>query len=343
MIDDDIATITRCFGKFEVVEAQALDKPAEVKSNRGRQAANPKPEAVKTFASKIFASHEFGYRRITIERPLRLSWQFSDERIASLRFESGALGSAMQWIYAEYGEEQWKDDADCPHYGQLGEHHVEIRAYLKSHFADLKEKQIKDLLDASTWLAQKAVLLKARALQGEIGTVQFDDFNGYDDAIKAASKRAGHGDKFALDAKEQKQIADAVSWKNPAAAKVIKKVHKGKAKPLYGLFDVNKEVIEYQADGELRDFENVALDPSRTVSESIEAYFIAEVQPHVADAWIDASKRDAKDGEIGIVGYEIPFNRHFYQYQPPRPLEEIDADLDAVSAEIMALLREVHS
>ena len=347
MIDDDIATITRCFGKFEVVEAQALDKPAEVKSNRGRQATNskltPKPEAVKTFASKIFATHEFGYRRITIERPLRLSWQFSDERIASLRFESGALGSAMQWIYAEYGEEQWKDDADCPHYGQLGEHHVEIRAYLKSHFADLKEKQIKDLLDASTWLAQKTVLLKARALQGEIGSAQFDDFNGYDDAIKAASKRAGHGDKFALDAKEQKQIADAVSWKNPAAAKVIKKVHKGKAKPLYGLFAVNKEVIEYQADGELRDFENVALDPSRTVSASIEAYFIAEVQPHVADAWIDASKRDAKDGEIGIVGYEIPFNRHFYQYQPPRPLEDIDADLDAVSAEIMALLREVHS
>jgi type I restriction enzyme M protein len=134
-----------------------------------------------------------------------------------------------------------------------------------------------------------------------------------------------------------------VSWKNPAAEKVIKKVHKGKAKPLYGLFDVNKEVIEYQADGELRDFENVALDPSRTVSASVEAYFIAEVQPHVADAWIDASKRDAKDGEIGIVGYEIPFNRHFYQYQPPRPLEAIDADLDAVSAEIMALLREVHS
>jgi len=106
---------------------------------------------------------------------------------------------------------------------------------------------------------------------------------------------------------------------------------------------VNQEVIEYQADGELRDLENVALDPTRTVNEVNEAYFTAEVQPHVPDAWIDASKRDAKDGEIGIVGYEIPFNRHFYQYQPPRPLEEIDADLDAVSAEIMALLREVHS
>jgi type I restriction enzyme M protein len=339
MDEGDIATITRCFGNFEAVVAQALDKPAEVKSNRGRQAANPKPEAVKTFASKIFATHEFGYRRITIERPLRLSWQFSTEHIASLRFESGALGSAMQWIHAKYGAEQWKDDADCPHYGQLGEHQVEIRAYLKSHFADLKEKHIKDLLDANTWRAQMVVLRKARALQGEIGSAQFDDFNGYDEAIKAASKRAG----ITLDAKEKKQIADAVSWKNPAAEKVVKKVHKGKATPLYGLFDVNKEVIEYQADGELRDFENVALDPSRSVSASVEAYFMAEVQPHVPDAWIDASKRDAKDGEIGIVGYEIPFNRHFYQYQPPRPLEEIDADLDAVSAEIMALLREVHS
>jgi len=339
MDEGDIATITRCFGNFEVVEAQALDKPAEVKSNRGRQAANPKPEVVKTFAGKIFATHEFGYRRITIERPLRLSWQFSDERIASLRFESGALNAAMRWIYIEYGQDHWQDAADCELYGQLDDYAVEIRAYLKSQFADLKEKQIKDLLDASTWLAQKAVLLKARALQGQIGTVQCDDFNGYDEAIKVASKQAG----ITLDTKEKKQIADAVSWKNPAAEKVIKKVHKGKAAPLYGLFDVNKEVIEYQADGELRDFENVALDPSRTVSASVEAYFIAEVQPHVADAWIDASKRDAKDGEIGIVGYEIPFNRHFYQYQPPRPLEDIDADLDVVSAEIMALLREVHS
>ena len=164
MDEADIATITRCFGQFEVVQAQALDKPAEVKSNRGRQAANPKPETVKTFASQIFASHEFGYRRITIERPLRLSWQFSNERIASLRFESGALGSAMQWIYTEYGQDHWQDAADCELYGQLDDYAVEIRAYLKSHFADLKEKQIKDLLDASTWLAQKAVLLKAKSV-----------------------------------------------------------------------------------------------------------------------------------------------------------------------------------
>ena len=347
MDEADIATITHCFGDFEVVDARELDKPAEQKSNRGRQSANPKTDAPKTFASKIFASHEFGYRRITIERPLRLSWQFSDERLAGLRFESGALNGAMQWIYAEFGQDrgqgQWSDAPDSPDYGDLLAHADAIRIHLKRHFADLKEKQIKDLLDRETWLNQKRVLLKARQLQQLIGTAQSDDFNTYDDALKAASKQAG----ITLESKEKKQISDAVSWKNPAAEKVIKKLYKDKkasaATPLYGLFAVGKDLVEYQTDGDLRDFENIALDPSRSVNEINEAYFLKEVQPHVPDAWIAADKRDAKDGEIGIVGYEIPFNRHFYQYQPPRPLEEIDADLDAVSKEIMDLLREVHS
>jgi hypothetical protein len=98
MSGDDIATITKCFGNFEVVDARELDKPAEAKSNRGRQSANPKTEAAKTFAAKIFKTHEFGYRRITIERPLRQSYQFSDERIATLRFESGALNSACNGL-----------------------------------------------------------------------------------------------------------------------------------------------------------------------------------------------------------------------------------------------------
>ena len=73
------------------------------------------------------------------------------------------------------------------------------------------------------------------------------------------------------------------------------------------------------------------------IKDNLETYI-----QYVPDAWIDAGKRDEKDGELGIVGYEIPFNRHFYVYTPPRALEEIDRDLDAVSREIMALLREVH-
>jgi len=334
MDESDIATITRSFGDFEVIQARELDKPTEQKSNRGRQSANAKTAAPKTFASKIFNTHEFGYRRITIERPLRESYQFSDERIAELRFAPKPLNAVMQWAYAEYGA-NWTDHADCEQYGLLSEHEAAIRKQIKSHFSELKEKQIKDLLDSKTWATQKQILLKAKQLQQSIGTAQHDDMNSYDAVLKATDIK--------LDTKEKKQITTAVSWKNPEAEKVIKKIHKTKANPLYGLFEVNKQIIEYKADGDCRDHENVALDPSQSVNDINEAYFKKEVQPHVPDAWIDANKKDDKDQEIGIVGYEIPFNRHFYQYQPPRDLVDIDADLDKVSAEIMELLREVHS
>lgn len=80
-------------------------------------------------------------------------------------------------------------------------------------------------------------------------------------------------------------------------------------------------------DPALRDTENVPL------KEDVQAYFAREVLPYAPDAWIDRDKTK--------VGYEIPFNRHFYKYVPPRPLEEIDADLKALSAEIMELLKEV--
>jgi type I restriction enzyme M protein len=82
-----------------------------------------------------------------------------------------------------------------------------------------------------------------------------------------------------------------------------------------------------ESDPELRDTENVPL------KEDIHAYFEREVKPHVPDAWIDEDKTK--------IGYEIPFNRHFYKYIPPRPLEEIDADLKAVSQEIIERLKEV--
>ncbi|MCU8070486.1 class I SAM-dependent DNA methyltransferase [Shewanella sp. SM32] len=101
--------------------------------------------------------------------------------------------------------------------------------------------------------------------------------------------------------------------------------------------EVCKTKGEREPATDLRDNENVPLN------EDIDVYFSREVLPHVPDAWIDTSKTDPLDGKVGLVGYEIPFNRHFYQYQPPRSLEEIDADLDAVAKDIMQLLAEVHS
>ncbi|EIQ1512879.1 SAM-dependent DNA methyltransferase [Vibrio parahaemolyticus] len=101
--------------------------------------------------------------------------------------------------------------------------------------------------------------------------------------------------------------------------------------------EVCKTKGKVEANPDLRDNENVPL------TETVDEYFAREVLPHVPDAWIDTKKTDELDGEVGVVGYEIPFNRHFYVYEPPRALEAIDADLDAVSAEIMQLLQEVHS
>ena len=80
-----------------------------------------------------------------------------------------------------------------------------------------------------------------------------------------------------------------------------------------------------QPDSTLRDTENVPL------SEDVQAYFEREVLPHAPDAWIDPEKTK--------VGYEIPFNRHFYVFKPPRPLAEIDADLKQTTDRILAMIQ----
>ncbi|HCH0769437.1 TPA: SAM-dependent DNA methyltransferase [Vibrio parahaemolyticus] len=126
-----------------------------------------------------------------------------------------------------------------------------------------------------------------------------------------------------LSATQQKLIVKYLGEHDDDAETCLVKSGKDKGKP--------------EANPDLRDNENVPL------TETVAEYFAREVLPHVPDAWIDESKIDELDGQVGIVGYEIPFNRHFYVYEPPRKLEEIDADLDAVSAEIMQLLQEVHS
>ena len=119
-----------------------------------------------------------------------------------------------------------------------------------------------------------------------------------------------HSRKSRWKAAEQKLFRSVFTQKNPEAERVSKSGFGG-----------------YEPDTKLRDFENVPL------KDDIDAYFEREVRPHVPDAWMDRSKDK--------VGYEINFNRHFYEYTPPRPLEEIDADLKKAEGKIMRLLREV--
>ena len=345
MGEDDIRLITRTFGDFEHIAPTplgelGLEKAPEQKYGRGRQSATGKTEAPKTFASKIFSSTDFGYRRLTIERPLRLSAQITDAAISALRFAPKPFNIPMERLYQDFAA-PW----DTRTYGNFTDVETEARAIIKVDFPELKEKQIKDLLDPKIWLAQRSLMEKAREIQTAFGSTAggkntaSDDFNQFEQALKSALSIAD----VKLDSKEKKQFTEAVTRKNPAAEPVVKRVLKESEQPLYGAFRYKDKVVEFEQDGDLRDNENVPLNPSVVTSQLIESYFEREVKPHVSDAWINADKRDAKDNEIGIVGYEIPFNRHFYVYQPPRDLKEIDADLDAISAEIMKLLQEVHS
>ena len=119
-----------------------------------------------------------------------------------------------------------------------------------------------------------------------------------------------HSRKSGWKAPEKKLFRSVFTQKDPEAEPVAKSGDDG-----------------YEPDAGLRDFENVPL------KDDIDAYFEREVRPHVPDAWMDRSKDK--------VGYEINFNRHFYQYTPPRPLEEIDAELKQAEEQILRLLREV--
>jgi type I restriction enzyme M protein len=200
--------------------------------------------------SKIFPIDAFGYRRITVERPLRLNFQTNAERIALVQEEK-----AIQKL-EESAREQ-------------------LIAALQS-------------IDASQLHRNREQFGKLLAK-----------------TLKAHS--------VSLSGVELKAVMSALSERDPKA-------------------DVCMTKGQPEADSNLRDNENVPL------GESVHDYFQREVIPHVPDAWIDETKVDALDGEIGIVGFEIPFNRHFYEFTPPRPLKEIDEDLKACTDRIKQMI-----
>jgi type I restriction enzyme M protein len=121
------------------------------------------------------------------------------------------------------------------------------------------------------------------------------------------------------------------------------KTTKALANAFVALFMERDEEAEPVLDAKGQVVPDTSLNDTESVpfGTKVEEYFAQEVLPHVPDAFIDYSVRDPKDGEVGLVGYEINFNRYFYKYVPPRPLHEIDADLKASEARIQALLREV--
>lgn len=220
-------------------------------------------------------------------------------------------------IYAEMlnGNEGWEDVSKIFATTDFGYREIRIERPLKLAFA-VSTEALETLKDAKPFqkldaVEQEAVLSAlTEHLPADERWIDRDDF---EKALNNALKRTG----VKIGAPVKKAILAALSERDETAETCTDK--KGNA----------------EADTDLRDHELVPLN------EDWRTYVQREVLPFVPDAWVDETYTDAKDGEIGRVGYEINFNRYFYKYVPPRPLEEIDAELKALEAEISGLLQEV--
>lgn len=251
---DQIAEITRIFGSFTDGETRTFpeeDPITKLPINRVHA------------VSKVFDNSDFGFHKVTVERPLRLDFQATTERIARLENESG---------FTKLATSNRKNEKARLEEIEMGKRRQEQIGNLLAEFA----KAHGDTL----YMDRKAFLSDLREID-----------------------RSGD---VRLSASEIKAVIDALGERDPKA-----EICRGK--------DGNPE-----PDPDLRDTESIPL------KESIDNYLKREVLPHVPDAWIDESKTK--------VGYEIPLNRHFYQYVPPRALEVIEADIKNLEQEIMGLL-----
>lgn len=301
--------------------------------------------AKETEQSKWFDTQDFGYWKITVERPLRLKSQLKTAAIETLRFASGDEALRAD-IYATHGDKLYTDFAKLK---------PEIEAWLKGEDGGdggseddeaedgedsaqtkktVPEKHRKKLLDAATWQRDKALLDLALLAQSVLGDAVFDDHNLFREKFDAAMK--AHGQKPG--AADKKAIFKTVSWRDEAAPPVVAKRQKLKASDAFEPgFDgrtlvgegKSREVIWYEPDTDLRDTEQVPLkEPG-----GIEAFFRREVLPHASDAWVD--------GEKTQIGYEISFARYFYKPAPLRSLAEIRADILKLEQQTEGLLDKI--
>ncbi len=273
--DDQINALTKIYGGFKDGER------AEVITD------HKTGEKETRVVSRIFENHEFGFLKVTVERPLRMNFEATPLRIARLDEQSA---------FAALASSKKRKDAKA---------------------VDAEEAAGRDEQDAIR------ALLATLEAKG-----RYMDREAFDADLTRAAKRAG----LKLTAPIKKAIFTALGERDPDA----EICRDGKDRP--------------EPDSELRDTENIPLPEGtllplpmqfgpdkpndRLVEEFrdvIDAYMVREVLPHVGDAWVDYDKTK--------VGYEIPINRHFYVYKPPRALEDIEANIVALEGEIAGLLK----
>jgi type I restriction enzyme M protein len=342
-LPEHIAQITQAYLNGKTIEI-ATDDSIEGKGN---------PIGL---ASQVFDSADFGYYKVNIERPDRRSAQFRQELIEPLRFDK-ALREPMEYIFSKYGEKVY-------HTGFLKSVDKTVLAWCEENDLDLNTKAKKKLLDTENWLKLRNIYQVAVELLNEFGNKQFDNFNEFKDEVdltikrQAELKKARKQEVIKVTPAEKKIILDAVSWYDENADKVIKKVVKFKQEMLdellyhlgceqadlnnFGYYStgVKNEFTIYEPNTDLRDAESVPLiyvsknnQEVNANNSEIHQYFLDEVQPHVSEAWINLDSVK--------IGYEISFNKHFYQHKSLRTTSEVATDIINLEKKAEGLISDI--
>lgn len=297
-------------GKIQLIDASEIyRKMRKSLGNKSNEFSQEQIERItqlyhdfqETEKSKIFDNTDFGYQKITVERPLRLSTKFTPKAVEDLRFVD-ALRDEMAWIYERVGEAVYND---------LKPHKERILKHFETQEIKLSSANKKKLLDVTFWQKQRDILEMAQQLAEQFGDREYHDFNLFKADVEKALKELD----LKPGAAEKKQILHTVSWKDEHAEKVIKKRE-------------SDGTIQYEPDTELRDTESVPL------KENIHNYFEREVLPHVPDAWIDETKTTV-GYEISFTKYFYTYEPLRSLDEITRDLIEVEQESEGLLREII--------
>ncbi|SDK62652.1 type I restriction-modification system subunit M [Microbulbifer yueqingensis] len=337
-------------GKVQLIDASQLYR--KLRKNLGNKNCEFSPEHIREIAdtylqmaaverdaekagiaAQVFDNRDFGYHKVTIERPDRRRAQFTAERIETLRFDK-SLREPMEWAYGEYGESIYQ-------LGALEKHKKPILDWCEENGLALNTKARNKLLDEKLWAKHKALVETATLLMDAIGTDEYSDFNLFKASVDAELRVR----KIKLSATEKNAILNAVSWYDESAEKVIRKREKLSGAKLqqllnhlgccaenlddFGYYSTEKasEYLTYEPCSDLRDSESVPL------AEELHDYFLREVKPHVEEAWINLDSVK--------IGYEISFNKYFYRHKPLRSMKEVARDIVELEQQAEGLIADI--
>lgn len=318
-------------GKVQLIDAsQAFEKLRKNQGSRNCTITSTYQDAIlKTYmdfvekkagedkvAAKVFDGDDFRYYSVTIERPLRLRCQFNALKIDELLYDKSNT-EVSKWLYQTYGNRVFEGiDDEIP----------AIKEYFNDNDIKMPDKKLLKMISAKEWNARRELMHTAHQLMKAVGTAVYMDYNAFAEEINKVAKAL----KLETSTVVLKGIARAMSETDPEAMPVIKKEHKASSKDIemlaetygidrslladYGYYATAKGgYVEYETDSDLRDTEKI---PAK---EDIYEYFLREVRPYVADAWINLPQTK--------IGCEISFNKYFYKPVPLRSLEENERDI----------------